>query len=104
MATLATTDLTEHLHARPRPAVGILGDDVSLRRLEASMPESCQVVAKAQTVDRLLDGERVPFQVAVLAGGGELLARGGPVEALRSLRPACSIVVVATTEDTGLIR
>jgi DNA-binding NarL/FixJ family response regulator len=61
-------------------------------------------VARSQTIDQLLDRERVPFDLAVLAGGGELLARGGPVEVLKNLRPACSIVVVTTTEDTGLIR
>jgi DNA-binding NarL/FixJ family response regulator len=62
------------------------------------------VVAHGQTVDALLDGERFPLEVAVLAGGNELLARGGPVELLRNLRPACAMVVVAMTEDAGVIR
>ena len=103
MATVAR-DITSDLHEQALPAIGILADDVTMRRVQDALPTSCHIVARAQTIDRLLDGERIPFEVAVLVGGGELLARGGPVEKLRSLRPTCSIVVVATTEDASLIR
>lgn len=87
-----------------RPAVGVLGDDLTVRRIEATLSSAYRVVAQGQTVDALLDAERAPFDVAVLAGGGELLASGGPVELLRNLRPSCLIVVVAMTEDVGVIR
>jgi DNA-binding NarL/FixJ family response regulator len=86
------------------PAVAVLGDDLTVRRIEVAFGHTCRVVAHGQTVDALLDAERCPAQVAVLAGGSELLARGGPVERLRKVRPACAIVVVALSEDVGLIR
>jgi DNA-binding NarL/FixJ family response regulator len=41
--------------------------------------------------------------VVVLAGGPEMLARGGPVELLRNLRPGCAIVLVSSGE-TALVR
>jgi DNA-binding NarL/FixJ family response regulator len=97
----------EHSHpARSSlsPAVGVLADDLTLRRIEATLGSAFQVVAQGQSVETLLDDERIPFEVAVLAGGPELLARGGSVELLRNLRPSCSIVVVAMTEDVGVIR
>jgi DNA-binding NarL/FixJ family response regulator len=97
----------EH-HDQPRsglrPAVGVLGDDVTVRRIRATLSTAYRVVAHGQTVDALLDAERAPFDVAVLAGANELLASGGPVELLRNLRPSCLIVVVAMTEDVGVIR
>lgn len=87
-----------------QPAVGVLGDDLTLRRITATLSHAYRVVAHGQTVEALLDAERAPFDVAVLAGGGELLASGGAVELLRNLRPSCLIVVVAMTEDVGVIR
>jgi DNA-binding NarL/FixJ family response regulator len=102
MVTLSEPSIQRRF--RIRSAVGVLGDDLTVRRIEAALGGSCRVVASGQTVDALLDGERVPFEVAILAGGSELLARGGPVELLRNLRPACGVVMVATSEDVGLIR
>jgi DNA-binding NarL/FixJ family response regulator len=91
-------------HPSLRPAVGVLGDDLTVRRIKATLAGAYRVVAHGQTVDALLDAERAPFDVAVLVGGNELLASGGPVELLRNLRPSCLIVVVAMTEDVGVIR
>jgi DNA-binding NarL/FixJ family response regulator len=87
-----------------RPAVGVLGDDLTVRRIRATLGSDYRVVAHGQTVDALLDAERAPFDVAVLAGANELLASGGPVELLRNLRPSSLIVIVAMTEDVGVIR
>jgi DNA-binding NarL/FixJ family response regulator len=87
-----------------RPAVGVLGDDLTVRRIKATLGNAYKVVAYGQTVDALLDAERAPFDVAVLAGANELLASGGPVDLLRNLRPSCLIVLVAMTEDVGVIR
>jgi DNA-binding NarL/FixJ family response regulator len=87
-----------------RPAVGLMADEVSLRRLETALGQAGRVAARGHTVQELLDSDRLGFQVAVLAGGGELLARGGPVEALRKLRPTCSLVVVSPSAQPALIR
>lgn len=89
---------------RIRPAVGVLGDDLTVRRIEAALGGASRVVAHGQTMEALLHSERVPFEVAILAGGSELLARGGPVEQLRNIRPDYSIVVVVKSDDVGLIR
>jgi DNA-binding NarL/FixJ family response regulator len=88
----------------PRRTVGVLADDLTVRRIELALRGSFRVVAHAQTLDGLLDAERIPFEVAILVGANELLARGGPVEVLRNLRPRCSIVVVGQTEDVAVIR
>ena len=104
MATLASSHSTAQPLPHPRPAVGVLADDVSIRRIEAALQGPYRIVARAQTIDRLLDAEWVPFEVAVLVGGSELLAHGGPVELMRSLRPSCAIVIVVTTEEPALIR
>jgi DNA-binding NarL/FixJ family response regulator len=87
-----------------RPAVGVLGDDLTVRRVEAALGRLFRLVAHGQALESLLDGARIPFEIAILVGGNELLARGGPVEALRNLRPSCSIVVVAKTQDVAVIR
>ena len=93
---------------QPRPStrrtVAVLADDLTVRRIELALGASFRVAAHAQTLDALLDAERIPFEVAILVGANELLARGGPVEVLRNLRPTCSIVVVAKTEEVGVIR
>jgi DNA-binding NarL/FixJ family response regulator len=91
-------------HPRLRPAVGVLGDDLTVRRIEATLGSDYRVVARGATVDALLDAEREPFEVAVLAGANEVLARGGSLELLRNTRPSCLIVVVALTEDVAVIR
>jgi DNA-binding NarL/FixJ family response regulator len=90
--------------SRTRPAVAVLGDDLTIRRIEAVLGSTHRVEAHGPTVDVLVDAERCPIEVAVLAGGSELLARGGPVEQLLGVRPACAIVVVAMSEDVGIIR
>lgn len=101
---VALTDSLYELASCVRPAVGLLGDDLAVRRIESTLGSGYRVVGHGASVDELLDSEAVPFDVAVLAGGNELLARGGPLEQLRSLRPSCSIVVVATSEDASVIR
>lgn len=95
---------TPELDALIHPLVGVLGDDMTARRIELALERSARIVARGRSVDTLLDAERIAIEVAVLAGGGELVARGGPVELLRNLRPSCSVVIVALTEEVGMIR
>jgi DNA-binding NarL/FixJ family response regulator len=81
-----------------------MGDDLTVRRIEAVLESYYRMVAHGPTVDALVDAKGCPIEVAVLAGGNGLLARGGPVEELLGIRPSCPIVIVAMTEDVGVIR
>lgn len=98
---------TAHCPLR-RPAsltpVAVMADDLKLRRIVGALQSSCQIVCVGQTIDRLLESEPVQFDVAVLSGGAELLARGGPVERLQDLRPGCAIVIVIATSEPATIR
>ena len=40
-----------------RPAVAVLGDDLTVRRIRATLADAYRVVAHGQTVDALLDAE-----------------------------------------------
>ena len=107
VATLASPHSTAQPHPHARPAVGVLADDVSIRRIEAALRDTYEIVARGRRRSTcLLDSERVPLEVAVLAGGGELLARGADLVELDGGVPALvgSIVIVATSEEPGLIR
>ena len=57
----------------------------------------------ASDVNTLLDRASRTLDLVVFAGGPELLARGGQVELLRSLRPASSIVIVSSA-GTAVVR
>jgi DNA-binding CsgD family transcriptional regulator len=98
------SDARQASDRRTRVAVGAMGDDLTVRRIETVLGAGYLMSTHGPTVDALLDGERCPIEVAVLAGGSELLAHGGPVERLQAVRPACAIVVVAMSEEVGVIR
>jgi DNA-binding NarL/FixJ family response regulator len=87
-----------------RPCIALLADPLTARRLEAALEGEYDVVASDQSVRALLDEACKPFDLAVLAGDGDLLERGGPVETLRHLRPDCRIVLVAPSDQRALIR
>ena len=98
MATLTAPQLA-YLSTHDRPWIGLMADPLNVRRLEAALEDEFDVVARGQSIAALLDSARRPFELAVLAGDTDLLARGGAVERLRHLRPECSIVLVATSEQ-----
>jgi len=85
------------------PALGLVADPLGLRRLEALLEESFEVVARAQDVGDLL-GRAARLSAVILAGGAELCARGGPIEQLAGLTAAPAIVVVAKTDERSLVR
>jgi DNA-binding NarL/FixJ family response regulator len=78
-------------------AAGIVANEIERRRLSAALKRgSFPVVASAGDVNALLDLASDELEVVVFAGGPELLARGGPVELLRALRPTAAIVIVSS--------
>jgi DNA-binding NarL/FixJ family response regulator len=78
-------------------AVGIVAGEIGRRRLAAALKRgSFHVTAAAGNVNALLDRAGGELEVVVFAGGQELLARNGPVELLRALRPAAGIVIVSS--------
>ncbi len=77
-------------------AVGIVANEIESRRLSAALKRgSFPVVASAGDVNALLDMAGDELDLVVLAGGQELLARGGAVELLHALRPTVAIVLVS---------
>jgi DNA-binding NarL/FixJ family response regulator len=85
-------------------ALGIVANEIERRRLAALLHRgTIEVVAAADDVNALLDRSGRQLDAVVLAGGHGLLARGGPVELLRTLRPASSIVVVCAG-GTAVVR
>ena len=77
-------------------ALGIVANEIERRRLGSLLQRvPYEVVASAENVNALLDHASRPLEAVVFAGGSELLARGGPVELLHTLRPASAIVVVS---------
>ncbi len=103
MATVSISQIAEFAQGQ-RPCIALMTDPLSARRLEAVLESDYDVVASGQSVQALLDDARKPFELAVLAGDGDLLERGGPVESLRHLRPDCRIVLVAPSDQRALIR
>jgi len=90
--------------AQDHAAVGIVADEVNRRRLEAALERgSFELAASAGSVHELLD-RSAALDLVVLTGDGETVAKGGPVQLLRTLRPACSIVIVAPDDDGALVR
>lgn len=89
---------------RQRMAVGIVADEVARRRLEALLARNAfEPAASAGSVPALLDLGG-PLDLVVLAGDAHAVARGGPVRLLRTLRPDCSVVLVAPEDDSALVR
>jgi DNA-binding NarL/FixJ family response regulator len=84
--------------------VGIVASEIERRRLRAVLETGrLELAAGADDVNTLLDRARRPLDVVVFAGGPEMLARGGPVELLHTLRPSCAIVLVSAGE-TAVVR
>jgi DNA-binding NarL/FixJ family response regulator len=84
--------------------VGIVATEIERRRLRALLERGAfELGAGADDVNTLLDRASRPLDVVVFAGGPEMLARGGPVELFRNLRPACAIVLVSGGE-TAVVR
>ncbi len=63
-----------------------------------------EFAASAATINALLDAAGGPLDLVLITGGPGLLVRGGAVELLGTLRPACSIVIVGHGDDRALVR
>jgi DNA-binding NarL/FixJ family response regulator len=104
---LATLTAPTAVRAEPviGPTLGLMGRPMQRRKLSALLRgENYELVAAGETVQELVDRARAAFELAVLCGGADALARGGPIDLLRSLRPACSIVLVCDTDGRALVR
>jgi DNA-binding NarL/FixJ family response regulator len=87
-----------------QPALGIVADEVNRRRLEALLERgSFELAGSAGSVQELLD-QSAALDLVVLSGSSGVVARTGPVQLLRTLRPACSIVIVAPDDDGAVVR
>jgi DNA-binding NarL/FixJ family response regulator len=87
------------------PALGLMGRPMQRRKLSALLRgERYELVAAGETVQELVDRARAPFELAVLCGGADTLARGGPIDLLRSLRASCSIVLVCDSDGRAIVR
>ena len=96
---------TATVDALPRQAIGIVADVVNRRRLHAALESiGFDVVAATASVQTLVDRAVVSMDLAVVLGGGDALARGGPIELLRNLRPRLPIVFVTTSVERALVR
>ncbi len=102
MVTLTATDTAPSTNAPTPPAVGVVADSVTRRRIGALLP--FELAAHAASVERLLDQSLKPLDLAVLVGAEGVLARGGAVERLRNLRPAMPLVLVSMSESRGVVR
>jgi DNA-binding NarL/FixJ family response regulator len=108
LVTLTETDAASRhtLGAAPRPAtnkptLGLMADPLALRRLEALLMRSFEIVCRAEEVDVLVSA---PPEVAVLCGGDELCGRGSAIERLAGLVPAPTVVLVGQTDARWLVR
>jgi len=75
-------------------AVGVVADEIGRRRIDGLLGSPFVIVAGAASTAQLVDALGMAPDVAILAGGPELLARGGPVAQLRALLSGCAIVAV----------
>lgn len=102
ISTLPSTALEAAVLA---PAtLGVVACDIDRQRLKALLEASSfEIGAGGGDVNTLLDRAGRTLDLVVFAGGPELLARGGQVELLRSLRPAASIVIVSSA-GTAVVR
>lgn len=104
---MATVTASQSALTRPElglPAIGLIADPLSQRRLESLLTGTGAIVGRAQQVDTLHGRVSAPLDVALLVGGAELLARGGPVARTRELFPDAAVVIVAQSDDRSLIR
>jgi DNA-binding NarL/FixJ family response regulator len=102
ISTVPTTAATATLSARA--AIGVVANEIEQRRVRALLGRGrFDVAAAGVDVNALLDHAGRRLDLVVFAGGPELLARGGPVELLRNLRPATAIVIVSAGE-TAIVR
>ena len=84
--------------------LGIVANEIERRRLKALLERNAfDISAGADDVDTLLDRASRQLDLVVFAGGPELLARGGPVELFRNLRPTSAIVIVSSG-GTAVVR
>ena len=84
-------------------AIGIVAGEIERRRLRSLLERgSFEVVGAAGDVNALLDHAGRSLDVVVFAGGPELLARGGPVELLETLRPGSAVVIVSSCGTGGV--
>lgn len=105
MVTLTATDTAVSQSILTRPCVGLVADAVSARRVQALFESApLEVVASGRSVEAVLNGALVSLDVAIVVGDMGLLARGGPVELLRNLRPSVPRVFVAKTDDRAAVR
>jgi DNA-binding NarL/FixJ family response regulator len=105
VTTLTLSETAPPSLAPTPPAVGVVASGINRRRLEALLTRSpVKLVAAARTVEDMLDSAVGPLDLAVLLGGVDMLARGGAVELLNSLRPGCSIVVVCDPAGRAIVR
>ncbi len=102
MATLTATKPAIPRTVLAPVTVALMGDPVSRRRVTSAIDESeFEVVATGSSLGTLLD---TGPDLAILIGDTELLGRGGAIETLRKLRPDCTLVIVAQSQDRSLIR
>jgi DNA-binding NarL/FixJ family response regulator len=105
LATLTATKTVERSPLLSRPYVGLLGDSVSVRRIQTVLaPEAFDVVSTGARVQALLDGTLVPLHVAVMVSDLGALGRGGTVQTVRNLRPSLPVVFVCQTDDRAAVR
>jgi DNA-binding NarL/FixJ family response regulator len=84
-------------------AIGVVAGEIERRRLRALLEHGpFEVVGSAGDVNALLDHASRSLDVVVFAGGPELLARGGPVELLETLRPGSAVVIVSSGGTGGV--
>ncbi len=84
--------------------LGIVGNEIDRRRLKALVEAAAfEVGSAAGDVNTLLDRAGDSLDLVMFAGGPELLARGGPVELFRNLRPTTPIVIVSSA-GTAVVR
>jgi DNA-binding NarL/FixJ family response regulator len=100
---LATLTATETASVQPlleRPAIGLLADPVSVRRLELVLGGSFAVVARGHDAESLAVAA---VDVAVVVGTASLFSRGGIVSELRGLPSPPPIVVVSKCDERALV-
>lgn len=89
----------------PRAMLGIVANEIDRRRFATLLERgSFKVAVVASNVHTLLDRAPRPLDLVVIVGGSDLLARGGPVELLRNLRPGWPIVLVAGGDERAVMR
>ena len=105
MATLTAAETAGRTSALGRPYVGLLGDSVSVRRIQTVLARGAyDVVSTGPRVQALLDRLRAPLDIAVVVGQSDTLGRGGTVELLRNVRPTVPVAFVCKTDERAAVR